>query len=113
MMGVEVAKVRSSWSPRLKLWHWAFAVAGLVFWTDAMTSWAREARHFGHELWIVYPVLLLVFASPLFALASSVLTVHRNRGGKIDRPTLCWRLGWAFSMLANFIAVLWVAGAFK
>ncbi len=113
MMSVEAAKERSSWSPRLKLWHWVLAVAGFVFWTDAMTSWAREARHFGHELWIVFPVLFLVFTSPLFALASGALTVHRYRHGRIDHPTLCWRLGWALVMLMNFVAVLWIVGALK
>lgn len=112
MMRVEAVKERCSWSPRLKLWHWVFVVATVMFWTVG-PELARRGRHFGYEMWIVFPMLFIVYTAPLFALASGTLTAHRYQRGRIDHPMLCWRLGWALAMLVNFVAVLWVAGTFK
>lgn len=97
--------------PKLRIWHWFFLAAALVFWTIG-PELARRGRHFGPELFVVFPMLFLLYFSPLFILPSGVLTVLRYKQGRIDRLTAFWRLVWALALLINFVAVMWVAGAF-
>jgi hypothetical protein len=103
---------RSMLLPRLKFWHWLFLLAAIVFWTIG-PELAKRGRHFGSELLIVYPTLLLVYLAPFFAFTSVAWTIRRYRQRQIDLQVLSWRLGWAMVLLVNFVAVMWVTGAFE
>ena len=95
--------------PKWKLWHWLFAAAACVFWTDAMSDWARTK-----QVLLVMPILFFVFLSPLFAVPSAIWTIRRYRQSRIDHPTLWWRLSWALALLVNYVvAMLWTNGMFK
>ena len=95
--------------PKWKLWHWLFAVAACVLWTDSMTRWARAGA-----APLVMPILFLVDLAPIFAVASAIWTIRRYRQRRIDRATLWWRLGWALALLVNYVlAMMWMNGMFK
>lgn len=98
----------SAFWPKLRLWHWAVAIAGFLFWTDTMINWAR-----GEQILLVVPVLYSVLLSPLLVIPSAIWTIRRYQQKRINRSTMYWRLIWATALLVNFVGVLWVAGAFK
>ena len=98
----------------LRLWHWLSAVVVALFWTDAMSQWVHSAAQFGWGMLFAYPVIFVVFVSPLFVIPSAWMTVRRYRSGSIDWPTFLWRLSWVVAMLINSAcAVLWANGAFE